>query len=470
MDRHARPANCDAAKPTRVNAGIYRQLGEYTKKRDFNLYKIQQVLIKGIIPVIKIADLCMSSNLNGEKGQQAKRLALESLSLLTHTNYESNIQRKLFMKPDIGKDYTALCSPHVPFTDWLFGDDLQRQLKDIGDENKIGARVLPSHNKFHKASKNFRGQEKHTRRATVVSEPTTKTMNNPQNFKNKVGGKRSFWPGQVQQYSESWKKLTSDKTILSIIEGYKIEFDTMPEQIASPNKIFTNAKESQIVAHEIEKLLKKGVLHKVNHTTGEFLSNIFLRAKKDSSYRLILNLKNLNQSVTYKHFKMETLASALQLIKPNCYMVVLDLKDAYYSVPIFSEHRKFLRFQFEGSLYEFTCLPNRLSSAPHVFTKLMKPLFAFRHGKGILLVGYIDDVILIADSKEALELALDETIAMIINFGFTINYDKSSLVPSQQACFLGFLINSVAMEDHMTPAKSAKLIPACQNMGKNPSL
>jgi hypothetical protein len=37
--------------------------GEYTKKRDFNLYKIQQVLIKGIIPVIKIADLCMSGDL-----------------------------------------------------------------------------------------------------------------------------------------------------------------------------------------------------------------------------------------------------------------------------------------------------------------------------------------------------------------------------------------------------------------------
>ena len=38
MDRHARPANCEAAKPTRVNTGIYRRLGEYTKKRDFNLY------------------------------------------------------------------------------------------------------------------------------------------------------------------------------------------------------------------------------------------------------------------------------------------------------------------------------------------------------------------------------------------------------------------------------------------------
>ena len=218
------------------------------------------------------------------------------------------------------------------------------------------------------------------------------------------------------------------------------------------------------MAHENEKLLGKGVVQKVRHTEGEFLSNIFLRPKKDGSYRLILNLKNLNQCVTYKHFKMETLASALQLIKPNCYMVVLDLKDAYYSVPIFSAHRKFLRFQFEGTLYEFTCLPNGLSSAPRVFTKLMKPLFSFLRGKEILLVGYIDDIIIIADSKEALEVALDETIAMITNLGFTINYDKSSLVPSQQACFLGFLINSVTMEVHMTSSKSAKLIQACQNI------
>ena len=105
-------------------------------------------------------------------------------------------------------------------------------------------------------------------------------MNNPQTLKNRVGGKRSFCAGQIQQFSESWKNLTSDKTILSIVEGYKIEFDTIPEQITNPNKIFTNAKESQIVAHEIEKLLKKGVLHKVNHTEGEFLSNRLSSSKK----------------------------------------------------------------------------------------------------------------------------------------------------------------------------------------------
>ena len=34
------------------------------------------------------------------------------------------------------------------------------------------------------------------------------------------------------------------------------------------------------------------------------------------------------------------------------------MKDAYYSIPIQSSDRKFLRFIWEGELYEFTCLPN----------------------------------------------------------------------------------------------------------------
>ena len=43
-------------------------------------------------------------------------------------------------------------------------------------------------------------------------------------------------------------------------------------------------------------------------------------------------------------------------------MAVLDLKDAYYSVPINPQHRKYLRFEFKDTVYEFTCLPNGLAS------------------------------------------------------------------------------------------------------------
>ena len=48
---------------------------------------------------------------------------------------------------------------------------------------------------------------------------------------------------------------------------------------------------------------------------------------------------------------------ALNSISPGDYMVSVDLKDAYFSVPIFQPHRRFLRFLWSSRRFEFTCLP-----------------------------------------------------------------------------------------------------------------
>ena len=80
------------------------------------------------------------------------------------------------------------------------------------------------------------------------------------------------------------------------------------------------------------------------HCSGEYLSTIFIRPKQDGGHRLILNLNNLNKHVEYHHFKMDTSQSAIRLITPNCYMASVDLRDAYYSVPIHKEDQKYLRF------------------------------------------------------------------------------------------------------------------------------
>ena len=64
---------------------------------------------------------------------------------------------------------------------------------------------------------------------------------------------------------------------------------------------------------------------------------------------MILNLKNLNQDIEYNHFKMDTLLVALTLITPGCYMASIDLKDAYYSVPIDEQHKNFFASGGKGN-------------------------------------------------------------------------------------------------------------------------
>ena len=138
LDRQERPANCEAAKPPKVNPAIWRRLREFTAKTELQFYKIQQALIKGTLPVARIVDkLMVTKSANAEECQEMKKLGLEAMSLLTHASYEINMQRRLLLKPDIGKEYYALCSSQLPFTDLLFGD--------IGNQNKIGAKITPAH-------------------------------------------------------------------------------------------------------------------------------------------------------------------------------------------------------------------------------------------------------------------------------------------------------------------------------------
>ena len=88
---------------------------------------------------------------------------------------------------------------------------------------------------------------------------------------------------------------------------------------------------------------------------------------------------------------MDTLQSILKLITPECYMATIYLSDAYYTVPIAEEHRKYLRFCWKNKIYQYTCFPNGLSSAPCLFTKLMKPYYSHLRLLGHTVSGYIDD-------------------------------------------------------------------------------
>ena len=80
------------------------------------------------------------------------------------------------------------------------------------------------------------------------------------------------------------------------------------------------------------------------------------------------------------------------MITPNCYMAKLDIKDAYYSIPILEEHQKYLNFLFEGNLYQFTFSPNELCSGPRKFTKLLKVLLPSLRKRVLNVAAYIDDL------------------------------------------------------------------------------
>ncbi|CAG2195281.1 unnamed protein product [Mytilus edulis] len=194
----------------------------------------------------------------------------------------------------------------------------------------------------------------------------------------------------------------------------------------------------------------------------QFLSPIFLRPKKNGEYRMILNLKKLNEYIEYHHFKMDTFESAIKLVTSKSFMASIDLRHAYYSVPIAEEHQKFLRFYWNGKLFQYTCLPNGISSAPRIFTKLLKPVYSSLRVLGHVNVGYIDDSLLLGETIEECNKNVNDTIELMSKLGFVIHEDKSVFQPSKQIIFLGNIIDSENMIITLTADKKQNLVKECK--------
>lgn len=151
---------------------------------------------------------------------------------------------------------------------------------------------------------------------------------------------------------------------------------------------------------------------------------------------------------------METLKSALNVIRKNCYFARIDLKDAFYSVPIHKEFRRYLKFEWQGKLYSFTCLPNGLSTASRIFTKVLKPVFSALRMVGHTNIAYIDDSLLQSETYKACEQNVEDTLQLIDSVGLTTHPEKSVIIPTQCIEFVGFLLNSVDMTVKLSPRKA----------------
>ena len=112
-------------------------------------------------------------------------------------------------------------------------------------------------------------------------------------------------------------------------------------------------------------------------------------------------------------------------------MCRIDLKDAYFAVPIASHHQKYLRFSWKGQTFQFTCLPFGLSTAPRIFTKLLRPVVGLLRSRGVRCVIYLDDILILAQRKDMLLHQTAATLELLESLGFLMNYKKSHLLPTQ---------------------------------------
>ncbi|KAK5930500.1 hypothetical protein CgunFtcFv8_026728 [Champsocephalus gunnari] len=157
---------------------------------------------------------------------------------------------------------------------------------------------------------------------------------------------------------------------------------------------------------------------------------------------------------------MLTHTSLLRLVRQDDWFTSVDLKDAYFHVPVYYPHRKYLRFAFQGICYEYRVLPFGLSLSPRVFVRCTEAAIAPLRQQGIRLATYLDDWLLLAQSEHEAVTQTNVLVKHLLNLGFIINTEKSMLCPAQTILFLGLHLNSVPFSARLSTER-VKAFRAC---------
>ncbi|KAI8427650.1 hypothetical protein MSG28_002121 [Choristoneura fumiferana] len=205
-------------------------------------------------------------------------------------------------------------------------------------------------------------------------------------------GNDVFQAGRLAKYARQWEGAPT--SIQKIIKGYRIPFGKKPplEGLRKNSFRWTSDKKSSGIGCPQEKSPSKG-----------FLSTFFLRKKSDNTYRPIFNLKRLNEYVLTPKFHLVNHLQIPRHLRIKDFMMKVDISQAYFHIPIHPSHRRFLSMAYQGHVYEMTCLPFGLASAPSAFAMITNWIAQQLRRKGLRVIVYLDDFLFMHENSVVLE-------------------------------------------------------------------
>ena len=190
----------------------------------------------------------------------------------------------------------------------------------------------------------------------------------------------------------------------------------------------------QTLRTEVERLIKLGVLKKVN--ISEWATPTFIIPKKDNTVRFISDFRELNKRIKRKPYPIPKIQDLLLKLEGFRYVTSLDLNMGYYHIKLdpFSKH--LCTIVLPWGKYEYQALPMGLCNSPDIFQEKMSELIAdLEHVRT-----YIDDLLVISNGTyEDHLIKLDKVLKRLREAGLKVNAKKSFFAESKLE-YLGFLI------------------------------
>ena len=155
--------------------------------------------------------------------------------------------------------------------------------------------------------------------------------------------------GRLRENIQAWREIgTNDEVLEWISEGVKLPFQSLPERYEHFNHKL-NIAQVKFVDSEVNKLLKTGDISR-SQEKPFCINSLGCVPKKNKSYRLIVDLRSLNQNISVLYLKNEGIDVVCDLLQPNDEFISTDLKDGFHHISVHPEFRKYLGFQWKKTV------------------------------------------------------------------------------------------------------------------------
>ena len=255
--------------------------------------------------------------------------------------------------------------------------------------------------------------------------------------------------GRLRERWKYWESIGANENILNVIkEGYRIPFLKNPSgERFKNNKSALNY--SEFVSKAVLELLNTGRVVETEHPPKVVnpLSVSVQGKDKDGNekLRLIIDLRHINKEVYKRKINFEDWRVMETFLEKGGFAFSFDITQGYHHIEMHPDFHIYLGFSWviDGKVrfFMFVVLPFGLTSAPYIFTKVVRGLVKHWRGQGIKICVYIDD-----GFGSEKELGLTGSNSNLVReslekSGFLANVTKSVWEPTQNITWLGVTVD-----------------------------
>ena len=208
----------------------------------------------------------------------------------------------------------------------------------------------------------------------------------------------------------------------------------------------------RVMDKELKEMLERGV---VEPSKSPWSSPVVMVQKKDKqSYRFCVDYRQLNKITKRDAYPLPYVSHILDRLRNAKYLTSLDIKSAYWQVPMEESSREKTAFTVPGrGLFQFRRMPFGLHNSPATWQRLIDEFLGPELEPHVFV--YLDDIIVCTSDFPSHLQVLETLFCKLRAANLTLNREKCQFCRSELR-YLGYIVDQLGLR--VDPEKVSAIV------------